>query len=124
MMRPALMIAVVLMGAPALAQDGTRADDSRFDAAQLRDALAGRLIEFHDDSEARYELDGRYSYRYRPVDPPFVGIWETTEDSAVCVTFENGSSRCDTIVMSASDRLTLIVAGGDRYPARAVRAIE
>ena len=123
-MRPTLLIALVLMGAPALAQDGTRTGDTRFDAAGLRDALAGQVIEFHDDSQARYDRDGSYSYRYRPVDPPFLGVWETTEDSAVCVTFQNGANRCDTIVMSGADRLTMIVANGDRYPARAVRAIE
>jgi hypothetical protein len=104
---------------PAQAQ-GTRPGDVPFAADALSAALSGRVLEFHDDSRARYGADGAYTYRYRPGDPPFRGTWETTEDSAVCVTFDNGFSRCDVIVRAAG-RLVLITEEGLRFPVREVR---
>ena len=117
-LRTALALAAALLASTASGQ-GMRADDTLFDAATLSDLLAGTTLEFHDDSRARYGAGGAYEYRYRPGDPPFRGTWET-DDSAVCVTFDNGFDRCDTIVRAAG-RLVLITAEGLRFPVRLQR---
>lgn len=116
--RIALTLAAGLVASIAAGQ-GMRADDAPFEPAALSDVLAGTTLEFHDDSRARYGAAGDYAYRYRPDDPPFRGTWET-EGSAVCVTFDNGFDRCDTIVR-AEGRLVLITADGLRFPVRAQR---
>lgn len=114
-LRNVLALATALLASTASGQ-GMRAGDTLFEAAALSDLLAGTTLEFHDDSRARYGAGGAYEYRYRPGDPPFRGTWET-EDSAVCVTFDNGFDRCDTIVR-AGGRLVLITAEGLRFPVR------
>jgi hypothetical protein len=116
--RLALPIAGVLLASTAAGQ-GMRDGDAVFGAAELSQLLAGTTLEFHDDSRARYGPDGAYEYRYRPGDPPFRGTWET-RDGDVCVTFDNGFDRCDTIVRAAG-RLVLITEDGLRFPVRRQR---
>lgn len=121
-MRLAAIGVALLLAGPAGAQDGLRPTDTRLTAEALSEALAGRVIEFYDASLASYLADGRYEYRYRPEEPPFTGRYVFTGDSAVCVTFENGFSRCDFIVR-AGERLVLVNDKGERYPVRAVTEI-
>jgi len=110
------LIAFLYISAPALAEGG-RDGDVRMAAADLAAVLAGRTLEFFDGSLARYDADRSYQYRYRPQDPPFVGTWDTNDDSEVCVLFDNGFSRCDRIVR-AGGRLVLITGDGLRFPVR------
>lgn len=120
------MLRIVLLGicisGPALGQT-LRPGDEPLSKFELESRLSGQVVEFFDDSQAFYEADGLYRYRYQPDDPPFVGKWEATNDGTVCVTFENGFGRCDTYVVSRK-RLTMIIANGDRYPARSETPIE
>lgn len=102
------------------AGQGMRDTDRTFGAADLSAALSGQTLEFFDGSLARYASDLGYEYRYRPEEAPFVGAWETNDASEVCVTFENGFSRCDVIVR-AGERLVLITEDGLRFPVRDVR---
>ncbi|MEL6169596.1 MAG: hypothetical protein AAFR35_12965 [Pseudomonadota bacterium] len=120
-MRLTILATLLAAALPAAAQQ--RATDETFTAVALADALSGQTAEFFDTSLASYAADGSYAYRYRPEEPPFIGTWEATEDSQVCVVFNNGFSRCDTIVQ-AGERLTMIVENGDRYPIRTLTPIE
>lgn len=123
-MRLRTLLSVALAALPALAAaEGDRAGDSPFGAAALAARIAGQALEFFDESTAEYGAGGRYAYRYRPGQAPFVGAWDTTEASEVCVLFDNGFSRCDRIV-EAGGRLVLITADGLRFPVRAVRPLE
>lgn len=101
---------------------GARTGDVVFDRGALSARLSGRVLEFFDASTASYASDAGYAYRYRPEDPPFIGVWETNDDSQVCVLFDNGFSRCDWIV-EASGRLVLITSDGLRFPVREERSI-
>ncbi|MEM1431462.1 MAG: hypothetical protein AAGG09_18555 [Pseudomonadota bacterium] len=114
-----LFLIFAVSAAPAVAQ-GSRVGDVTMGAADLAAVLAGQTLEFFDGSLARYAEDSSYQYRYRPEDPPFVGTWDTNEESEVCVVFDNGFSRCDRIVRSA-ERLVLITEDGLRFPVRALR---
>jgi hypothetical protein len=121
-LRLLLVLPPVLFLLPvAAAGQGMREGDATFGAVGLAETLSGRTLEFFDASLARYGADGSYSYRYRPDDPPFRGTWDTTDESAVCVSFNNGFSRCDTIVR-AEGRLVLITEDGLRFPVRDLRA--
>jgi hypothetical protein len=115
-------LAIALAASPAVSQD-LRAGDAAFSRDALNERLSGQIVEFHDNSTASYAANGAYAYTYAPGDPPNVGTWTATEDGAVCVTFANGRSRCDTYVLSR-DRLTMIVTNGDRYPARTETPID
>ncbi|MEM9250209.1 MAG: hypothetical protein AAGB05_16130 [Pseudomonadota bacterium] len=119
-LRSATVLAVLIAAAEPSAAQGLRDSDATFDAPGLSDVLSGQTLEFFDGSLARYAADEGYEYRYRPDGPPFVGAWRTTEQSEVCVTFDNGFSRCDVIVRSGA-RLVLITGDGVRFPVREVR---
>ena len=99
-----------------------RPGDVMLTGDELAQVLVGQEVEFFDGSTARYGLDGGYAYRYRPEDPPFLGSYQTGEDSAVCVRFDDGASRCDTYVRSG-DRLLLLTVDGLRFPVRAQRGL-
>ena len=118
-----MALGLALAAGTAAAQAGLRDSDIRLSQAELSAELAGQVVEFYDQSQAFYEAGGGYRYVYAPGDPPFVGTYAVTDDSAVCVTFDNGFSRCDTYVQ-AGERLVLIVENGDRYPVKSRAAIE
>lgn len=123
----ALMAAAMLTGVSATGQTtqilGQRASDAIYTADGLTQAISGTVVEFYDGSRARYDTDGAYSYTYQEGDPPFVGTWTVRDVGEVCVTFENGSARCDHFVRSG-DRMVLIIANGDRYPVRTKATLE
>jgi len=119
----AFALAVFAGATGAFAQGGLRAGDEVFSQAALTQTLTGQAIEFYDGSIARYRADGRYSYVYRDGGRPNLGYYEVTEDSTVCVRFDNGFSRCDTFVRNGA-RLLLIIAEGERFPIRTSRALD
>ncbi|WP_095587340.1 hypothetical protein [Actibacterium ureilyticum] len=100
-----------------------RPGDTRLSAAELSSHLSGQEVEFFDGSTARFGAGGDYAYRYVPDGPVWAGTYQTDDDSAVCITFDNGSARCDTFVRNGT-RLYLITADGLRFPVRAQRPIE
>ncbi|MEO1680076.1 MAG: hypothetical protein AAFU80_18170 [Pseudomonadota bacterium] len=101
---------------------GVRATDETFTAAALADELGGSALEFFDGSRADYAADTGYTFRYQPEGRVWRGAWATNEDSAVCIAFDNGFSRCDTIVR-AGERLVLITEDGLRFPVRVVHSL-
>ena len=110
-------LVLLLTALPAAAQDGLRADDILMDASTLDSHLRGQVLEYFDGSKSRYEPDGRYGYTYTDDGPVWTGAFQTFDDSRVCVVFDNGSSRCDLIVING-ERSVLITAGGLRFPVR------
>lgn len=115
------LLSLLLVPSMAAAQS-LKPGDTRLSAAELSAQLAGQEVEYYDGSTARYEVGGGYAYRYEPDGPAWVGTYQTTDDSAVCVTFDNGFGRCDTYVLNGT-RLYLITADGLRFPVRAQRGI-
>ena len=107
---------------PALAGAEPRASDQLFDADGLSTHLSGRVIEFFDGSKSRYGADRTYGYTYTDDGPVWSGIWSTDANSRVCVDFDNGSSRCDHIVLDG-DRTVLIIDDGTRFPVRRMEDI-
>lgn len=120
-MRSSLIIAL-LLASHANAQQGMRAEDRILPAAELADLLSDHAVEFFDGSISRFRGDGAYSYKYSETDRPWLGTWQVTEDSRVCVAFENGSNRCDTFISDGS-RMVMIIADGTRFPIRLRRAL-
>lgn len=116
-MRSALALAFWLVASPLAAQDGLRAADRLLTEAELTEYLTGQVIEFFDGSKSRYSQTGGYGYTYTDDGPVWRGEYAVGADSDVCVTFENGSARCDLIVESAG-RMTLITSDGLRFPIR------
>ncbi|MEM6464843.1 MAG: hypothetical protein AAF724_23330 [Pseudomonadota bacterium] len=107
----------------AAAQQSPRAADTLLSQADLTALISGQMMEFFDNSRAVYLSDGRYEYRYAPDDPPFLGTYTVTDESFVCVAFDNGFNRCDLIVNDGT-RYVMIIFNGDRYPVRSLSAIE
>lgn len=122
-MRWTIVVALLLAPLGAAAQQGLRETDERLGQAELGTLLSGHLVEFYDSSRAIYRADGSYEYRYTPEDGPFVGRYAVTDESSVCVTFDNGFGRCDTFV-EAAGRLVLITEDGLRFPVRERRALD
>ena len=118
----AIVIAVVTLtaGAAPAEEWQTKEGDRLLDRDELETILRGHEVEFHDGSRASYGADGSYGYLYAGDDSAHAGRFETGEDSAVCVTFENGAARCDLYVMNGA-RLILITESGLRFPVRALR---
>ncbi len=114
-----ILIALLL---PTCAVAGPRAGDEVFDAEGLSDHLSGKVIEFFDGSKSRFDADRRYGYTYTDDGPVWAGVWRTEADSRVCVDFDNGSSRCDHIVLDG-ERTVLIIEDGTRFPARRIDSI-
>ena len=104
---------------PSFAFAEPRPGDQVFDADGLRAHLSGRVIEFFDGSKSTFEADQRYGYTYTDDGPVWAGVWRTDAESRVCVDFDNGSSRCDHIVLDG-ERTVLIIEDGTRFPARRI----
>ena len=125
-MRAVIVFILVSLAWPAIAQQdpvkGQRDTDVFFGASDLTDRLSGMMLEFYDGSTARYAADGSYAYIYQDGDPPFKGTWTVEDRGKVCVTFENGSDRCDHIVQNG-DRMVLIIERGTRFPVRKTSAL-
>ena len=118
-----LAMAITTAADASLAQQAPRDSDTLLDQTELTTLLSGQVMEFYDNSLATYLADGRYEYRYAPGQPPFLGTYEVADGSSVCITFDNGFERCDLIVDDGS-KYVMIIANGDRYPVRALAAIE
>ncbi|APG45758.1 hypothetical protein [Phaeobacter porticola] len=103
----------------ALAQDGAmRVGDEPYDDEALA-ALPGQSFVFYDDGEARFGPGGAYSYTYSAENGGGTswGSYRVSEDNQICVTFVNGSSRCDQYVTN-QNRTVVITADGQRFPVR------
>ena len=120
-MRNILFFMLCLAG-PAMAQQGVRASDERYGQTELTGLLSDHAVEFFDGSVSRYRGDGIYSYKYTEADRPWLGAWQVTAQGQVCVTFDNGSNRCDTFVSDGS-RMVMIIADGTRFPVRTRREL-
>lgn len=116
-------VAVAVSIATAATAQGLRDGDTMLDVAQIEAQLAGNSVLFYDGSEARFGVNGDYSYRYTPEDAPFVGTYAATADSRVCVVFSGGANRCDTYVLDG-DRLVLITDDGLRFPVKTRSALD
>ena len=111
------LLFLLLFATPAMAQDGIRATDQVLTASEMGELLSGQMLEFFDGSKSRYATDGTYSYTYTDAGPAWTGAFEVYDNSEVCVDFDNGSRRCDQIVL-ANDRTVLVTTDGLRFPVR------
>jgi len=118
-----LTLILIFSASFASAQAGFRDTDSRLSKAQLTEMLVGQELEFFTNGFASYFADGRYDYRYEADGERVPGVYEFTEESSVCMVFDNGFERCDYLVQ-AGERLVMIIENGERYPVRAIAAIE
>ncbi len=112
-----ILAAACLAALPAHAQQ--RAGDVTFSQEDLADTLSGQAMQFFDDSTSTFRADATYAYRYTADGDDWTGRWTTNDASQVCVDFDNGSARCDTIVR-AGERLVMIIENGDRFPVKAL----
>lgn len=116
-MKHAILAALAAIAAGAAMAQGIRDTDTILNADETQAALAGHVIEFFDGSKARYDAGGAYSYTYSGDTEPFRGTYVPGAGGEVCVTFDNGFSRCDVYVRDG-ERLVLIIADGTRFPVR------
>ena len=112
-----LITLLLFLASPAMAQDGLRSSDTILTADELETLLTGKVVEFYDGSKSRYEASGRYAYTYTDDGPEWTGDYTLSDDSTVCVDFDNGSSRCDRVVMAGANPV-LIIEDGTRFPVR------
>lgn len=103
--------------APVFAGAEPRDGDTVFSPESLAAHLSGQEFEFFDGSKSRYGADRRYGYTYTDDGPVWAGEWRTEAASRVCVAFDNGSSRCDVMVLDG-ERTVLIIEDGTRFPVR------
>lgn len=111
------IIALAFMVTSPAVADGHRASDSLLDMAGMDALLKGNVITFYDGSKSTYAPDGSYGYTYTDDGPVWRGEYTLSDESRVCVVFENGESRCDMFVMDG-DRAILITRDGTRFPIR------
>ena len=114
-MRIALFLVVV--SAPAFAQEGIRQSDTILDREQMSALLTGNEMEFYDGSKSRYGEDGSYGYTYTDDGPVWTGRFEVFDESRVCVDFDNGSRRCDLFIQTG-EKVVLVTTDGTRFPVR------
>lgn len=111
------LIFAAFLASTAAAQEGVRSSDTILNQAEMDELFTGTLIEFFDGSKSRYAADGTYAYTYTDDGPEWTGIYSFSDDSIVCVDFDNGSNRCDRFVRNG-ERLVLIIEDGTRFPVR------
>lgn len=112
-----ILALLFLLATPAFAQDGIRGSDQLLTAEELTDLLSDQVIEFYDGSKSRFAADGHYSYTYTDDGPAWTGTFEVSDNSRVCVDFDNGSRRCDQFVLDG-ERTVLVTTDGLRFPVR------
>jgi len=93
-----------------------RDNDIRLDPHQLTDALVDQRIVFFDNGESTFSPDGAYSYTYDQGGTAY-GRYTISDDSTVCIAYDNGFSRCDMYVRNG-ERLVLLTEDGLRFPIR------
>ena len=116
-MRHLLFILLFFAPIAASAEGGFRDSDVRLDKLGLTELITGQILEFYDGGRSRYGSDKTYGYTYTDDGPIWAGLYRVMEDSQVCVEFDNGSQRCDHIVMNGENAV-LITADGTRFPIR------
>ena len=116
-MRLFLVSLLVFFPLSVFAQDWKlRDNDARLDRRQLAEALVDQKIVFFDNGESKFSADGAYSYTYDQGGTAF-GRYTLSDDSTVCIDFDNGFSRCDMYVRSG-EKLVLLTEDGLRFPIR------
>lgn len=116
------LIALVL-GSPVMAEMVPRDTDVLLSKAELAQMLTGQELEYFTGGFATYDAEMRHTYRYEAQGERVAGDYTLTDQSTVCVTFDNGWERCD-LMVKAGERLVTIVENGERYPVRMIRPIE
>ncbi|MGR3713238.1 MAG: hypothetical protein ACU0A6_08980 [Shimia sp.] len=112
-----LILAMVAVAAPAMAQDWkAHPDDTTFSQEALTQRLSGQTLVYYDDGQSVFETDGKYNYTYGG-GGTWYGYWAVKENSVVCVTFVTGVERCDRFVENGG-RLILQTEDGLRFPIR------
>lgn len=95
------LISFSIFSVPALAKD------ERVSATELRKLIVGKTI-ISGGAKLRYGKDGSYSYNGM-----YPGRYEIM-DGRICVDFDSGQSRCDTIVKNGG-KYFLINGQGKRF---------
>ena len=112
-MRAAFFV-ILLSAGPGFADVwNVRPWDTRLTHMEIETHVIGQKIAFPDGAVAIYGDDGSYSYIYDGGNR-FDGTYKMVSDGSLCVTFENGTDRCDLYVMQG-DRLMLINEAGGRF---------
>ena len=93
-----------------------RDSDTRLEPDQLTAVLVNQRIVFFDNGESKFSPDGAYSYTYDQGDSAY-GRYTISDDSTVCIAFDNGFSRCDMYVRNGK-KLVLLTEDGMRFPIR------
>ncbi|WP_424990306.1 hypothetical protein [Fluviibacterium sp. S390] len=101
---------------------GQKPSDVFFTEDGLESQITGVRLRFQDGGEARFFADHRYAYLPGDGRDERRGTWEVYDRGQVCVRFDSGAARCDTLVRSA-DRMVLIAASGDRFPVRSLLSL-
>ena len=111
-----LILSLIFTG-PVLAQEwALRTGDELFSKTDLQDRLTGQTLIFYDDGQSKFGPNGGYSYTYHLGGTAY-GVYTISDDSTVCIKFQNGASRCDLYVNNAA-RLVVVTEDGQRYPVR------
>lgn len=116
-MRLLLLVLFMCLPLAATAQSWKlRDNDTRLDAEQLTKALVNQKIVFFDNGESVFSPDGAYTYTYDQGGTAF-GRYTISDDSTVCIAYDNGFSRCDMYIRNG-DKLVLLTEDGLRFPIR------
>ncbi|MGH1415588.1 MAG: hypothetical protein ACRBB0_19015 [Pelagimonas sp.] len=116
-MRLSWILAVLIAGPVWAEEFAIKKGDTPFERDALDTRLRGEVLEFYDDGQAKYYVDGRYSYTYAGSGSAAYGYWDINPEGAICVEFLNETTRCDFYVMNG-DRMILITQEGHRFPVR------
>ncbi len=107
----------ICLAAPASAQDWNLRDgDVALSPAEIASRVVGHTLVFYDDGESKFSAGGSYSYTYRGGGTAF-GTFEVGADGMICISYQNGWSRCDKYILNG-ERLVLLTEEGDRFPIR------
>ena len=114
--RTGVLLTIQRVWVVSAAATASRIQSSSVDEAAIR-AFLGEHGIASDEAKSRYGADGTYSYTYTDDGPAWTGQFQVTDNSQVCVEFDNGSQRCDSIVLDG-ERIVLITTDGLRFPVR------
>lgn len=116
-MRSFALFLCCLFANSAVAQDWAVLEgDVQLTSSEVIKLVSGHVLVFYDGGASTYDLDGGYTFTYANGFPAS-GKYGVENDGRVCVSFENGRSRCDRFV-SSRGRFVLLTSKGERYPVR------